>query len=242
LAWIVAKNNQQRWARQGEEISHWTISKITEDKVTVTSGQRSADLIVKRPPEKSLLLKDTAESKTGIKVISTVSSVSEDIVPVSVPGSGNQASAAAVGGNVKTPVPVQVDPNQSNDLMQTLLSAIQGGGDSSKEGGTDPGLEAGLMDILRESMKNMNAQPAVAGGKIESKPKDVSGAGEVGIDRLDAAESKKINDIGKELKKDAASLDPRRRALRSNYNSRRERLSRDAIERERRKAQERKEP
>ena len=237
LAWIVSKTKQRRWARQGEVISHWTISEITEDIVTVTSGDRSADLEVKRPVEKSLLMKDNAVSDAGIKVISTSSKVSQN--PVKGVDKGIGKSASAVAGSVKVS-PAQMDPSQRAASMQQLFNALQGGmgGNSSKEGGGG----AGLMDALRLHMNNPNGQPPVAGNKIDSKSKDVSDSEEVGIDRVDAKESKLINDIGKELKKDATDSDPRRRALRKNYSERRKRLSRDAIERIRRRAQERNEP
>ena len=241
LAWIVAKNKQKRWARQGEVISHWTISKITEDKVTVTSGDRSADLIVKRPPEKSLLLKDNPGSDTGIKVISTVSSSSDASVPVS----GNKRSAVGGGGKVSTPVPPQIDPEQSVASMQSLFNALAGGGNAPNDVGGSSGIDPGLLKVLREHMKNPDAQPFVPGGKsnkIDSKSKDVSGASDVGIDRVDAKESKKIKDIGKELKKDAPVSDPRRRALRNINRDRRKRLSRETMEKLRRRDQERKSP
>ncbi len=242
LAWIVANNKEKRWARQGEIISRWTISEITEDRVTVTSGTRSADLVVQRPAEKSLLLKDNAVSDSGVKIISTASSVSQSLV------TGKGVSAVAGGDKVSTPMPAQADPERRTAPMQGLLDALQGGGDSSKEedGKEGTGLKRGLMDVLREYMKNPNAPPPVSGGKsnkIDSKSKDVSGSGEVGIDRVDAKESKMINDLGKELKKDATdSAESKSRDLRKSYSERRKRLSREAIERVRRRAQERKEP
>ncbi|MHC4213262.1 MAG: hypothetical protein ACYSWP_07825 [Planctomycetota bacterium] len=241
LAWIVAKSKQKRWARQGEVISHWTISKITEDKVTVTSGDRSADLIVKRPPEKSLLSKDNAKSDTGIKVISTVSSVSESPVPGSVKGT----SAVAGGVNVKPPAPGQKDPGQNAASMQSLFNALAGGGNAPNDVGGSSGVDPRLMGALMEYMKNPDGQPSVPGdksNKIDSKPKDVTVGGEVGIDKVDAKESKKIKDIGKEMKKDDRVSDPRRRALRNVNNGRRKRLSREAMEKLRRRDQERKEP
>ncbi|MHC4739480.1 MAG: hypothetical protein ACYS9Y_11310 [Planctomycetota bacterium] len=109
-----------RWLRQSSSVGHLVIEEIKDGLVVIRDGQRTYDLIAERKPRKSLLRGKDAAPSTGSKPPEpdTEQTVNEEELLENIVK--KMEAMAAPDSNDSQPT-----PDQSEETMQEVLSAIE---------------------------------------------------------------------------------------------------------------------
>ena len=205
IALIDEPGKGSHWVGQSSKVGHLVIEQVKDGLVVVQDGQRTFELVVNKPPERSLtkaatsgedaesLLRNLLEAGTGII----------EAAERQAPPTGRQTSD-------KAPPTSAEDQTALMGKMIGELEAMQAGIESDQaEAGGDAQKDTAFMEDIIKELKD--AQAMFESGKTgsDANKEDTAAMKKFVSDlesmRISAEEAKKLDDLGKELNGDAVS-------------------------------------